>query len=565
MASETKQNKQDKYQEYIEEQYSRLEKSFVNYSDLCRVVRLDSHTDDESFYTIPVIGSGVIGKYSKIWNDMEISSPNIIVRETVYKKLCKVDEALKRINENLQLLVIYGYRSMEIQKKAFDIKYEELKNKYNCSDELLEAVHRLIAVPEVAGHPTGGAVDVVICELNTHKILDFGSEPLDFSTKKMYYASTEISKEARSNRQLLRRLMGEQDFVPYDGEWWHFSYGDKEWAFYNFRKNTRKGSKRNEITNQDIIYLYGKKDLFEITYTDKYRNSASESKISDNDIVRFAVQKSGRLTTETISLLERAGIDVVAEKDKFFGKCLNFPLELLFVRDDDIPSLVQSGVADIGVVGDNVYIEQKCDCPKLLSLGFGRCSLALAVPKNSSIRTVRDLAGKKIATSYRHSTIQFLKEMEVSKVDIVDISGSVEIAPTIGFSDAIVDLVSTGNSLRQNNLRYLQTIYESQSILISTQSLSDSKKGTIDKLVQRFEGCLKAKKYKSLVFVCPRDKIDYIHQIEGKKIVIENRNASEDTVSVQFVVEKKHLWSAIDKLKSMELINIMVLDVESFV
>ncbi|MDR0219791.1 MAG: ATP phosphoribosyltransferase [Lachnospiraceae bacterium] len=547
---------------YREKQYAKLERNFVKYSDLCRVVRLDSHADNESFSTIPVIGEGVVGKYSKIWNDMENSSPNIIVRESVYKKLCKADEALKRINSDWQLLVIYGYRSMDVQQRAFEAKYEELKDKYINQDELLEAVHRLIAVPEVAGHPTGGAVDVVIQNIKSHSMLDFGSEPLDFSTKKMYYASMEISKEAEKNRQLLRRLMGEQDFVPYDGEWWHFSYGDKEWAYYNHRKAARK--KKGEADYRDIVYLYGKKDLFEITYTDKYRASSVEPTVCD--VVRLAVQKSGRLTGETISLLERSGIDVVAEQDKFYGKCRNFPLELLFVRDDDIPNLVQAGVADIGVVGENVYIEQKCNCHKLLPLGFGRCSLALAVPNESPIKTVYDLSGKKIATSYRNSTMQFLNEMDVANVEIVEISGSVEIAPSIGYADAIVDLVSTGNSLRQSNLRYLQTIYESQSILIgNTHSLPVFKQETIDKLVQRFEGCLKAKKFKSLVFTCQADKVASIHQIEGKRIVIENKTAIDDAVSIQLVVEKNFMWDVIDTLKNIGIADIMVLDVEGFV
>jgi len=506
----------------------------------------------------------VIGRYPKNLKDMEKSSPNIIVRETVYKKLCKVDEALKRRNGNWQLLVLYGYRSIDIQKNMFNIQYEKYRNEYINHDELIEAVHRIVAVPEVSGHPTGGAVDVTIFNFVTNEMLDFGGEPLVFSSKNVYYDTPNLTENCKLNRKILRAEMGKQGFAPYDGEWWHFSYGDKEWAFYNYRENIRKNSENNELVYQDIISLYDQKKMSEITYTDKYRISILEPAI--NDVVRLALQKNGRLTTETISLLEKAGIDVVAESDKFFGKCRNFPLELFFVRDDDIPNLVEAGVADIGIVGENIYIEQQSKCRKLMSLGYGRCSLVFAVPNNSPIKTVQELSGKRVATSYRNSTTQFLKEMDVSEVEIVDISGSVEIAPSIGYADAIVDLASTGNSLRQNNLHYLQTIYESQSILIGNdQAILSLKKPTIDKLIQRFEVCLKAKKYKSLVFTCPKEKIEAIRKIDGKQAIIEHKTNLENILSVQLVVEKNLMWDVIDSLKLMELTNILALDVEGFI
>jgi ATP phosphoribosyltransferase len=238
------------------------------------------------------------------------------------------------------------------------------------------------------------------------------------------------------------------------------------------------------------------------------------------------------------------------------------------VRDDDIPSLVEAGVADIGVIGENVFFEQKRQdkVKVLLPLGFGRCSLSLAVPKDSNIKTVKDLEGKTIATSYRNSTADFLCKMGVEGVKIVDISGSVEIAPAIGFADAIVDLVSTGNSLRQNNLCHLQTIYESQSILMANfLSFDGDKKCIIDKLLQRFECCLEAKKYKSLSFVCPKDKIDGVRNVGNLKNMTETRNAFTGAFSIQFIVEKRLLWDTIEKLKKLEISNIFVFDVEGYI
>jgi ATP phosphoribosyltransferase len=561
---------------YYNEQYEKLEKGFVKYADLCRVVRLDPNLSSEGFSIIPVIGSGVIGRYSEGYSDsreeMEQSSPNVIVRETVYKMLCKADEALKHYNKNWQILVLGGYRNLEIQQELFDKEYEKLKPRFVDCDklDLLEAVHRLVAVPEVAGHPTGGAADVTIYDFQTNEELDFGTAPIDFSTRKRYYASKEISEQAKKNRALLRKVMCEQGFVPYDGEWWHFSYGDKEWAYYSYRRQSREAAKNSgeSLSQIDIMYHYAQLKSTEITYVDKYRMSDSEPVVIDNKKLRFAVQKSGRLTEQTIKLLERSGIEVVAESGKFFGKCRNFPLELLFVRDDDIPSLVESGVADIGAVGENVLFEQMLQdkVQTVLSLGFGRCSLALAVPKDANIKTVKDLKGKTIATSYRNSTLDFLSKMGVNDVKIVDITGSVEISPAIGYADAIVDLVSTGNSLRQNNLSHLQTIYESQSILIANpQSLGGDKKAIIDKLLQRFESSLGARGYKSLSFVCPQSKIKDVREISNLTNVIEAKNGLTGTSAMQFVVDKNILWTVIEKLKELDISDIFVFDVEGYI
>ncbi|MDR0222672.1 MAG: ATP phosphoribosyltransferase [Oscillospiraceae bacterium] len=557
----------------LDEAYAKLERSFVTYSELTRVVILNTDADKEPFTAIPVVGTGVIGRYESAWNDMEGESPNIIVRETVYKKLCNVDKALKAKNPNWQLVVAYGYRTLNIQQAAFNRKYEELKPKYEDKTELREAAHRYYAVPEVAGHPTGGAVDVTVYDFAEGKYLDFGTEILDFSTRRIYYGAIAIERkygreakdsEAGKNREMLRGLMGAEDFAPYEGEWWHFSYGDKEWAYYRWRTLARK--KKEQVQFDDIEYLYGQKNFADITYTEKYK-SAAEEKV-DAEFVKFAVQKSGRLTDETIKLLESSGIDVVADKGKFFGKCENYPLELLFVRDDDIPGLVASGAADIGVVGENVLIESRCDCLRLLDLGFAKCSLALAVPTNSGIRTAKDLEGKKVATSYRVTTEKFFKDMGVKDIKIVELSGSVEIAPIIGYADAVADLVSTGNSLRQNRLKPLHTIQIYQSVLIGNdKAVNGDKKLKIEKLIQRFASCIKAKKFKSLSFSFPTEDADKIRGLLAAcgRVTLESQNPAAGETLVQFLVEKSKLWDVIDELKIFNVCGIAVFDVEGYI
>ena len=514
-------------QYYWETEYKRLEKSFVKYRDLCEVTELDENTDKEKFSILPSTGRGVIGKYTNKYRDMEDVLPNIIVRETVYKKLCKADVEIKRWNINYQLVVFYGYRSPNIQRKEFFKIRNELKQIYNDPSELNEAVHRIIAVPEVAGHPTGGAVDVTVYDFLEQKYINFGTEIHDFSSKKVYYDSPEIEKydpEAKKNRNRLRSIMGKQDFVPYDGEWWHFSYGDKEWAFYKNRDNKRKNRPLGEMK-----YKYSQKYVSEILYTEKYKEPEF---VTDKDNIRLAVQKDGRLTDETLIMLHRSGININTDKRQFAVKSSNYPLEILFVRDDDIPNLVYSGIADLGIVGENIFYEtQKNDIDILRKLGFSRCSLALAVPKDSLVQKPCELKGKKIATSYPVITRNFFKsigiEIEEDEITIRELSGSVEIAPSIGYADAIVDLVSTGFSLRQNNLRDMLKIMDSEAILIGNNKELESntvkRKLVVDFLVH-IDSYLSGKKYKYVIMNIP---IDFLSTF--KKILYDEIKTSMQT------------------------------------
>ncbi len=211
------------------------ENNFVKYQDLITVNKINKKTMNEEFVKIPNSSDKVIGKYVSNLNELEYS--NIIrVRKTVLEKLNKVDDLLKEINPNYQIMVVYGYRSMEKQVKYFNEEIRKYKKSFKDELELLEFVHEKIAVPEVSGHPTGGAVDVVIYDMKEDTIIDFGTKVHDFDDNKSYITYQDISDEAYENRMLLRKLMMKVGFAPYDGEWWHFSYGDREWAYYYKKK-----------------------------------------------------------------------------------------------------------------------------------------------------------------------------------------------------------------------------------------------------------------------------------------------------------------------------------------
>ena len=540
----------------IEQIYSGLESGFVSYKDLCAPAECDKAADAEGFSTLPASGREVIGRYWYV-RDMESASPNIIVRETVYKKLLKADAELKKTGPHLQLVVFYGYKSLDIQEKQFRKVRDELKAAYTDGEELLEAVHRKIAVPLVSGHPTGGAVHVSIYDYAKKEYLDFGSVADDAGTKKAYYDSPEIGAAAKKNRKLLRDVMAAQGFAPYGADWWHFSYGDKEWAVYN-----EKIKNKNEKL-KDIKYMYEQKNFSEVFFTEKFRSAGDAADFPE--VLRIAVQKDGRLTEETVNMLNKSGVEVTAQKGSLFGKSRNFPVELLLVRDDDIPCLVDAGAADMGIVGENVYFEKQCAAEAVLKLGFGFCSLALASPESSQICAARDLSGKRVATSYPKLTADFFSAMGVKDVKIVPLSGSVEIAPMIGYADAIVDLVSTGSSLRQNKLKFVQKILDSQSVLIAGQNaLTGGKKLIADELIIRLSGFLSARKYKSILMNVPQKAVVKVREIlsNAKALTISVGGECGGKCPAQAVLDKDTLFDAADALKAAGASEIVIVDVE---
>jgi len=560
----------ERIKQHVEEEYAKLEKSFVSYADLTTVTELDITADAEPFITLPAYGEGLIGKYVVRYDIESLQNQNIIVRESVYKKLLLVDAALKRRNGNWQLVVVYGYRSFDIQQQLFNNELEKVRteNPGINENEITEIVHRRVAVPSVAGHPTGGTVDVTIYDFANDCYLDFGTEVRDFSTKDVYFKSKFISKQQADNRSLLRTVMTAENFAPYDGEWWHFSYGDKEWAFYYQRQALRS---KSDKSTKNLKYLYAHKPPFALVYADKYRDSATVEQVGS---IRLAMQKKGRLTDETIHILTKAGIDVAYDEGRFFGKCNNFPLELLFVRDDDIPDLIDAGIADIGIVGKNIYEEYDCQSLIIKELGFGRCALAIAVPETSQIKSIFDLSGKKVATSYRRSVEKFFKKENITGIQIVSLSGSVEMAPTLGYADAIVDIVSTGSSLRQNKLKFLHKIFDSESVLIVNKNSNDNqdKRATIDRLVNRISGYLSAKNFKHITFSISTKRLASIRAVLSSANLICSSDAytfDDDKLSnnkysiVRAVVRKSSVWDVVEKLREIGAKDIVFNDIES--
>jgi len=210
-----------------------------------------------------------------------------------------------------------------------------------------------------------------------------------------------------------------------------------------------------------------------------------------NDNLKIAIQKNGRLTRETINLLYESGLEFDVNKQSSFSSCRNFPMEIVYVRDNDIPNYVESGVIDLGVVGQNILYESNNCVTNIIGLNFGFCSLSIAIPEKSNIKKIEQLKNAKIATSYPNSTKKYFKKKKIP-VNIIAVSGSVEITPALGMADAIVDLVATGRTLALNDLRVIGKIYDSQAMLIarSKSNLSEEKQILLQKLISRFKKVL---------------------------------------------------------------------------
>lgn len=283
--------------------------------------------------------------------------------------------------------------------------------------------------------------------------------------------------------------------------------------------------------------------------------------------LKLAIQKQGRLTDETLEFLKKSGLEFESYKQRLFSLCRNFPLEILYVRDDDIPGYVESGTVDIGILGQNILSEERPRVKKLLNLRYGFCSLVVAVPNESSIETLKDLSGKTIATSYPNSLKKYLKENNV-KAEIVKISGSVEITPALGVSDAIADLISTGSTLALNDLRVLEKIYDSESIFIANnQTVQDEKKSAlIQKLIVRFKAVLSAKNYKYVMMNAPENILPKLQKIvPGLKSPTISPLAQKGWISIQTVIKEDVFWETIEKLKKAGAEGIIVLPIEKII
>ncbi|MGM9707406.1 MAG: ATP phosphoribosyltransferase [Prevotella sp.] len=282
-------------------------------------------------------------------------------------------------------------------------------------------------------------------------------------------------------------------------------------------------------------------------------------------MLRIAIQSKGRLFEDTINLLTEADIKVGASKRTLLVQANNFPLEVLYLRDDDIPQCVASGVADIGVVGENEFAERNEDADIVAKLGFSKCRLSLAIPKDLDYQGVEWFNGKKIATSYPNILRRFMEEHHVH-TDIHVINGSVEISPGIGLADGIFDIVSSGSTLVSNNLKEVEVVMKSEAILIGNRNMSEEKKQILQQMLFRFEAVKTAEDKKYVRMNVPKSKLeDIISVLPGLKSPTIIPLADEDWCSVHTVLDQQRFWEIIGKLKEMGAQGILVTPIEKMI
>ena len=283
------------------------------------------------------------------------------------------------------------------------------------------------------------------------------------------------------------------------------------------------------------------------------------------ETLRIAVQKSGRLNDGSLKLLKECGIEVSNGNNQLRVIAANFPVEIFFLRDDDIPEYVQDAVADIGFVGENVVKESNKHTDTIEKLGFGKCRLSIAVPKNDDWKSINDLNGKKIATSYPFILSAFLKEKNIT-ASIHEISGSVEIAPRIGLADAICDLVSSGSTLFTNELKEIETILFSEAVLISNQSLTIEKRNILESLLFRIRSVKKARNNKYVLLNAPNDKLETIcNLLPGMKSPTILPLAEPGWSSVHSVIHENDFWNVIEQLKMNGAQGILIIPIEKMI
>ena len=282
-------------------------------------------------------------------------------------------------------------------------------------------------------------------------------------------------------------------------------------------------------------------------------------------MLRIAVQSKGRLYDETMSLLEESGIKLSKAKRTLLLSAVDFPVEVLFLRDDDIPQSVANGVADAGIVGENEYVEKGEAAELIKRLGFSKCRLSLAIPKDEDYNGMQWFQGKTIATSYPKILQKFLDKQGV-KAAMHEISGSVEIAPGIGLADAIFDIVSSGSTLISNQLKEVEVVMKSEALLIANKGLSKEKREILDEMLFRFAAIQEAAGKKYVLLNAPKEKLaDIIKLLPGMKSPTVTPLAEDGWVSVQSVITEKHFWEVIGKLKSLGAEGILVIPIEKMI
>lgn len=286
---------------------------------------------------------------------------------------------------------------------------------------------------------------------------------------------------------------------------------------------------------------------------------------TSKSILRIAVQKSGRLSEDSLAIIQACGIEFNSSSRVLKTKASNFPIEFLFLRDDDIPGYVYDGIADIGIVGRNEMDEKGFPLEVVRDLGFSKCRLSVAVPNAFQYNGLEDLEGRIIATSYPRILKKCLDERGV-KAGIHEISGSVEIAPAIGLTDAICDLVSTGSTLISNGLKEVEILYNSSAVMISREKFEETdpeKKQILDRLMLRIDAVMRAKKYKYILFNLPTDKLNEVEtMIHGMKSPTVTPLLEKGWSSVQTVVNEDDFWDVFEALKALGAQGILVTAIE---
>ena len=282
-------------------------------------------------------------------------------------------------------------------------------------------------------------------------------------------------------------------------------------------------------------------------------------------MLRIAVQSKGRLYEDTMALLSEAGIKIPSSKRTLLVESTNYPMEVLYLRDDDIPQSVATGVADLGIVGENEFVERGEDAEVVRHLGFSKCRLSLAIPKGENYTGVEWFEGKKIATSYPNILRSFLSEKDV-KAKVHVITGSVEISPGIGLADAIFDIVSSGSTLVSNNLREVEVVMRSDALLIANKGLTEEKRAELDDLLFRIEAVKAAEDKKYVLMNVPSERLeDVIAVLPGAKSPTVMPLATTGWNSVHTVIDEKRFWEVISQLKALGAQGILVIPIEKMI
>jgi ATP phosphoribosyltransferase len=281
--------------------------------------------------------------------------------------------------------------------------------------------------------------------------------------------------------------------------------------------------------------------------------------------LKIAVQKSGRLNEDSLRILKQIGISIDNGKDQLKASARNFPLEVFYLRNGDIPQYLKDGVVDAAIIGENVLIEKGNDITIVEKLGFSKCRVSIAVPKSSDAKSLKDLEGKRIATSYPNTVNQFLKETGIN-ANLHIINGSVEIAPNIGLADGICDIVSSGSTLFKNGLKEIEVLLKSEAVLATSPMISEENQAIIDKIQFRLKSVLRGRENKYVLLNAPNDKLDRIVNIlPGMNSPTILPLAKKGWSSLHSVINKNDFWNVIDELKANGAEGILVCPIENMV